>query len=102
METIIDIDGNDECPICMDHGDAPIENMKCCDKKICNDCFNKLPNPECPYCRRPLTPAPSGPVVAPAPPCIWHPQVTCHCCLPLGCCFGFITMLLIASGWLLY
>lgn len=51
METIIDID---ECPICMDHGDHPIKELACCQHKICEKCYEKLPQRECPFCRQPF------------------------------------------------
>lgn len=43
---------NDECHICMQEKEMLI--IKPCEHKICIECFNKLKNKICPFCREPI------------------------------------------------
>lgn len=54
METVIDIN---ECPICMDRKESPLKILNCCQHTICEACYTKLPQRECPFCRQCLTPS---------------------------------------------
>jgi hypothetical protein len=57
METVIDIN---ECPICMDRKESPLKTLTCCQHTICEACYTKLPQRECPFCRQQLTPSRSA------------------------------------------
>lgn len=87
METVIDID---ECPICMDRKESPLKTLTCCQHTICEACYTKLPQRECPFCRQPFEPTSSDITLK-----VSLPPRNIMCMYGgCGCCVCFIMVIL--------
>ena len=48
------MEGNSECYICYEHNSDKIFKTLVCNHSLCNDCYKKLIQSKCPFCRHPI------------------------------------------------
>lgn len=48
------MEGNSECYICYEHKSDKIFKTLVCNHSLCNDCYKKLIQNKCPFCRHPI------------------------------------------------